>query len=198
MNEEWRPIKGLEDAYEVSNLGRVRSLDRFVRNPGNRSGGCRQKGKTLKACAAKNGYCVVNVGRSRTQYVHRLVTEAFIGKIPHGMTVNHKDGNKNNNNVENLEIVTYSENHLHAFRELGRTPTCKDKTNTSASKPVEQLSDGKVVATFPSAREAERQTGVSFKGISACCHGRAYTAGGYEWRLSHGAEPPKAPIYAQK
>lgn len=153
MKEEWKPIKGLESEYAVSDLGRVRSLDRFVTNPGNPAGGYSQRGQMLKVCTAKNGYSVVNIGRDRTTYVHRLVAEAFIGEIPHRLTVNHIDGDKSNNSVANLEIVTYSDNHRHAFRVLGRIPTCKGKTNTSASKPVEQLKDGMVVATFPSARE---------------------------------------------
>ena len=197
MKEEWKPIKGLESEYAVSDLGRVRSLDRFVTNPGNPAGGYSQRGQMLKVCTAKNGYSVVNIGRDRTTYVHRLVAEAFIGEIPHGLTVNHIDGDKSNNSVANLEIVTYSETHRHAFRELGHIPTCKGKTNTNASKPVEQLKDGMVVATFPSAREAERQTGVPFKCISACCHGKAHTAGGYGWHLKNAKEPQETPICAQ-
>lgn len=195
MKEIWRPIKGLEGEYEASNFGRVRSLDRFVKNPGNPNGGYIQHGRLLTVCTAKNGYRVVNVGKRRaTQYVHRLVATAFIGEIPHGMTINHKDGDKGNNRVENLEIVTYSENHLHAFRVLHRTPTYLGKTNTNVSKAVVQQKNGIPIAEYPSAREAERQTGVGFKGISACCHGKAKSAGGYGWTF----KPQEAPICAPK
>lgn len=65
MKEIWRPIKGLEGEYEASNFGRVRSIDRFITNPGNPNGGYRQHGKLLSACTAKNGYSVVNIGKRR-------------------------------------------------------------------------------------------------------------------------------------
>lgn len=199
MKETWRPIKGLEGEYEASNFGRVRSIDRFITNPGNPNGGYRQYGKLLIACAAKNGYNVVNIGKRRgTKYVHRLVATAFLGEIPQGMTINHKDGDKSNNRIENLEIVTYRENHLHAFRVLHRTPSCLGRTNTNVSKPVVQQKDGVPIAEYLSARDAERKTGVGFKGISACCHGKAKTAGGYEWMFKSSAEPQEASNCAQK
>lgn len=195
MSETWRPIKGKEGQYEVSNLGNVRSLDRTVNNPAN--GQYRVPGKTLRLCHAKNGYTVVNLGR-KTHYVHRLVCETFIGAIPNGMTVNHKNGDKSNNTVANLEIMSYQENHLHAFRELHRRPTNLGRLNTNASKQVAQIKDGSTIATYPSAREAERQTGVSHKGISACCHGSAKSAGGYRWAFASDIAEPNDLVCAQK
>lgn len=198
MSETWRPIKGKEGQYEVSALGNVRSLDRTVNNPVN--GRYRVPGKTLKLCHAKNGYTVVNLGR-KTHYVHRLVCEAFIGAIPNGMTVNHKDGNKANNRASNLEVVTYSENHLHAFHVLHRRPTNLGKHNTNASKAVAQVKGDTILAIYPSAREAERQTEICHKGISACCHGKAKTAGGYGWvfqTIIADTREPKDLVCAQK
>lgn len=182
MEETWKTIPS-NDGYEVSNMGNVRSKDRWVKNTGIKAGGYFQKGKTLKICMAKNGYCVVNLGRNRTQYIHRLVCTAFIGEIRNQMTVNHKDGNKQNNRADNLEILTYQENHLHAFHTLHRKPSCLGKNNNGASKPVSQIKDGKIVANYPSAREAERRTGISYRAISACCNGDKKHAGGFEWKF---------------
>lgn len=182
MNEIWKDIPNHEGVYQASNLGNVRSMDRTIFNAGS---GCsyRVKGVILRPCRARNGYWVVNITR-RTSYVHRLVCEAFFGPIPQGMTVNHKDGDKQNNALNNLEIVTYSQNHLHAFDILHRTPTCLGKLNTNASKPVAQYTpSGTLVAQYPSAREAERQTGISHKHISSCCNRSRKTTGGFSWKL---------------
>lgn len=123
MNEEkWERIKG-GFMYEISNCGRVRRMIGVVRN--NVNGGVRKIGGTfLSAKTKSNGYKEVNLrggGKQHMFYVHRLVAAAFIGEIPQGGEVNHKDGNKANNNLYNLEIVTSSENRLHAYHELGST-----------------------------------------------------------------------------
>lgn len=185
MKEHWRPVKGYEDAYEVSDLGNVRSLDRYIFN-GEFS--CYQKkGIMLKACKMRNGYMVVNLCHPtrrlrETSYVHRLVATAFISDIPSGMTVNHRNGDKTDNRLENLEIVTYSDNMKHAYRVLKRRPSFLGVFNHGSSKPVAQIKNGKVIAVFPSAREAERQTGIPFKSISKSCHS-THRAGGFHWTL---------------
>lgn len=180
MEEIWKPIAGYENRYEVSSLGKIRSVNRYITNKGLKGRGYTLNGKQLKVCKANNEYYVVNLGR-KTHFVHRLVCEAFIGAIPKGMTVNHKDGNKANNRAENLEILSYKDNHLHAFRVLHRRPTCLGRLNTNASKPVQQIKNGDIITIYPSAREAERQTGIRYKSISACCHGKTKSAGGYAW-----------------
>jgi NUMOD4 motif len=82
MNEIWRPIPG-RDGYEVSNLGRVRSIDRVV--IAMRLGPRRYRARVLRPCRTRNGYCTVKVG-GRSVYVHRLVLEAFVGPRPPGHT----------------------------------------------------------------------------------------------------------------
>lgn len=104
MTEEiWRSIDGYEGLYEVSNTGLIRSLDRFV---GNRN---RIKGKILSIRIEKDGYCSVALskdGKIKRYKIHRLVAQAFIPN-PEGLPqVNHKDENKTNNNVDNLEWCT--------------------------------------------------------------------------------------------
>lgn len=107
MVEEWKPVKGFEGCYEISNLGRVRSLPRPY---------C--KGRVLKPKKMKIGYNSVNLSKNSvktTLYIHRLVASHFIDNPDKKLEVNHKDGDKTNNNVDNLEWVSSSENTQHAY-----------------------------------------------------------------------------------
>lgn len=142
-----------------------------------------------KLSLAKNGYLRVNVCRNHKKYiklVHRLVAETFIPNPKKKHDVNHIDGNKQNNNVENLEWATRSENELHAYRVLGKKPNCpninkfgKDSTRAII---VQQLKDSKVIAEFYGAREASRITGIPRNSIYQCCQGKSKTGGGYIWK----------------
>lgn len=110
--EEWQPVIGYEGCYEVSNLGRIRSLK-------SRSGRPRQR--LLKSHSFNRDYARVLLfrnGSGQTHAVHRLVAKAFLGPVPEGKEVNHKDGMKANNRTQNLEYVTAAENISHA-RHLG-------------------------------------------------------------------------------
>lgn len=114
--EEWRPVVGFEESYEVSDEGNVRSKDRYVRcSRGEKTRPW--KGKQLSKILAAKGYYQVSLcveGRISKVYVHRLVAEAFYSE--RNETVNHIDGDKTNNHKGNLEWVTYGENNSHAFR----------------------------------------------------------------------------------
>lgn len=104
--EEWKPVVGHEGAYEVSNLGRVRSLDRVITT---RAGvKKRRKGQLLRPIKQKRGYISVQI--QGTKLVHRLVLEAFVGPCPEGMETCHRNGVKTDNRVENLYWGTSSEN----------------------------------------------------------------------------------------
>ena len=110
MNEEWRDVPGFEGNYKVSNLGQVMSIPR----PNTRGG-------VLKTNLHRQGYLMVTLYKSakrKTMLVHRLVAIAFIGDIPQGKEVNHINGDKGDNRLENLEYVTPSENQLHACHVL--------------------------------------------------------------------------------
>ena len=113
--EIWKAIKGLEGSYEVSDLGNVRSLDRVVYYP---SGDRMRKGKLLKPFTTKGGYLLLTLQKNKVVercVIHRLVAKAFIPNPDNLPQVNHKNGIKTDNRVENLEWVTASENRLHAF-----------------------------------------------------------------------------------
>lgn len=111
-NEEWLPVLGFEKSYEVSNLGRIRSISRIVKHPF--KGTHKINGKIRKQTLNSNGYRMVNLSyKGKTKYcsVHRLVCEAFNGApATPKHQVAHNDGNKQNNNRENLRWATVKEN----------------------------------------------------------------------------------------
>ena len=110
--ELWRPILGFEANYAVSNAGRVKRLTR---------GNGTRPGRILKT-GNRRGYRFFALSvDSVTSYksAHRLVYEAFCGPIPDGMQINHKNGDKADNHLENLELMTAQENTQHAYRVLG-------------------------------------------------------------------------------
>lgn len=110
-HERWLPVVGYEKCYEVSDHGRVRSLDRVVKHA--RYGVQRRAGKVLKQNRDTNGHHQVGLYRDGIRisvFVHRLVATAFIGPIPDGALVLHWDDNKDNNCVENLRFGSYSDN----------------------------------------------------------------------------------------
>lgn len=115
MNEVWLPVQGYEGAYEVSNLGRVRSLVRTIVQPAKNGSVATHTygGKVLSPVKQSNGYLTVNLcGRLHT--VHRIVARAFVSNPDDMPQVNHIDGNKANNHADNLEWCTASQNTRHA------------------------------------------------------------------------------------
>lgn len=107
MTENWRPVSGYEGAYEVSDQGRVRSLDRIARD------GKRLRGRVLRPFVMPTGHVravLVKDGVRRTLKVHRLVLQAFVGPAPEGTEALHRDGNAGNNTLSNLRWGTKSEN----------------------------------------------------------------------------------------
>ena len=112
MNEVWKPVSGYEASYEVSNTGKVCSIDRSITTG-------RIKGKELTQTLLPCGYLEVSLwagNKGKHKRVHRLVASAFCEKRDGCDEVNHKDGNKLNNHADNLEWCTKSENMIHAYR----------------------------------------------------------------------------------
>lgn len=115
--EIWTPIPGYEEFYEASTEGRIRSKDRIKGN------GVPLKGRILKPNTDRGGYLYVRLyrdGGSKYLKIHRLVAMTFIENPQNKPQVNHKNGIRNDNRLENLEWVTCSENHRHAFDVLGK------------------------------------------------------------------------------
>lgn len=132
MNEIWKPVAGYEGIYEVSSLGRVRSLDREVAN---RWGTTRSVPGTIRTIAVKReGYCFVNLfrkQRAKPMYVHRLVAIAFLPNPDRLPQVNHIDGDKANNRADNLEWCNASHNCQHAV-DSGLYETWRGEQTTMA------------------------------------------------------------------
>lgn len=180
IKEVWKPVPNYEGLYDVSNFGRVKSLDRLV----NAKGGSKmcKKGKFLKPRITNDGYTEVHLSKDnkgKMLRVHRLVCEAFNGPIPEGMQVNHINEIKTDNSLWNLNLMTNQENCNYGRHNFN---VSKSKINGSQSSGVRQLTlDYQLVCVWPSMAEAERQTGISHANISNCCNGKQKQANGFLW-----------------
>ena len=177
MEEEiWKPIKGYEGVYEISNLGRVRSIGRYVQAKIKGTKCITFKGgRILSPGDNGKGYLFVHLMNKRF-YVHRLVCEAFIEKRDGANQVNHKDGIKSNNRANNLEWCTHSENMLHCTRIIKTRKSLKGRRMPQCNgKRVIMIRDGKVVKTFETLREASAILGLSYSNLSThICKGIRY------------------------
>ena len=163
MNEIWKDIEGYDGIYQVSNLGRVRSVD-HIGNTGGRKAGrtALYKGKVLKQQISSSGYFQVVLVRYPNISVHRAVAKAFVPGYFEGAQVNHKDENKQNNRYDNLEWVTQKENNNYGTR----NKRCLEWLNKNRAISVEQYTlDGILVAEYPSQGAAARSIGCCQKDI---------------------------------
>ena len=155
--EEFRDIPGYEGVYEVSNLGRVKNVE---------------TGRILKPGKDRGGYLLVDLSKNgirKTVRVHRLVALSFLSNPNNLPEINHRDENRTNNTVDNLEWCTRDYN-----------------INYSQSKPVLQFDlNGNFIREWPSTVKVEEETGIWQTSISACCLGKRNSAGGYTWKYKN-------------
>lgn len=172
-NEIWKDIKGFENIYQISNYGRVKSIIRYK--------------KLMKTALDKGGYLKICLTDSKhkkhTIKIHRLVAENFLDNIECKDQINHIDGNKLNNKVDNLEWCTQSENMQHAFKNnLIFRGKGKDSPRARA---VNQYSlDGNFIKRWNCISDAMRELKVNTNNISTCCNGKRKTANGFIWKYS--------------
>lgn len=178
MKEIWKDIKNYENYYEVSNFGRVRSKYRIIEQ--------KYKGKNvkfvyksiiLKPYLINSGYYVVSLSKNSVQkkfLVHRLVAEAFLSNINNYNQINHKDENKLNNNISNLEWcnakynITYNDRAKEIGKKLGKKIFIYDK-------------DYKFINIFNSSKEASYYLNIPDRGIRKACTRNNHLYKNYIW-----------------
>ena len=183
MKEIWKDIKNYEGYYQVSNLGRIKSLPRNTKNQ-------YKNGLILKPII-KNDYVKIqlkNKYKYKWYFIHRLVAQAFLTDFNETLQVNHKNGIKNDNRIENLEMVTASENQIHSYRVLKNIPSMKNhfgKNHVSAVKVNQYDKQNNFIKIWNSIIEASKELNINASCICNNCKKRRKSAGGYIWKYTN-------------
>lgn len=183
MEEIWKPVVWFEWLYEVSNLGNIKSLDRMVKSK-------LWSKRLVKKRLLKiyTGYLYYNISLARnwlkwTYFIHRIIAQAFIPNPDNKPCINHKNWNKLDNGIENLEWCTYSENELHSRKILGK----KNKTWKYAPTSkwvIQKTIDWCFIREFWSIREASRFLKCCPWDICACCKNNRMSVYWYKWEYA--------------
>lgn len=203
MEEVWKPVRGYEGYYEISNFGKVRSLDRVVKQ-----GSCMRKvkAKIIKIYIGPYGYPCVSLCRDRKTRcipIHRLLAKAFIPNPENKPFIDHIDTDKTNYRLNNLRWCTQKENMNNpltlAFckkrvytkeiiEKIKKTKIAR-KTKTAPKKVYQFDKNGNFIDEFNSIIEAGIKNNISKTLISRCCHKQSMTAGGYLWSFDKNDVP---------
>ena len=179
MTEVWKDIRDFEGLYQISNLGRIKSLQRYVRVGG---GGFRPlQERIISPVKCLNGYLEANLNKNGKRYVkllHRVVAEAFLPN-PHGYPqINHKDEDLTNCAVDNLEWCTAKYNANYGTRNVRMM-------ENREFKPVDQYDKyGNFIKHYDKITDATNETGADTSAIIRVCKGKQHTSLGYVWKYS--------------
>lgn len=181
MNEIWKDIKGFEGRYQVSNMGRVKSLARTV-TIRNKVGGLTDRPvpeRIISTNKTKRGYLIISLNKDGKQHyysLHRIVALHFCEGYKPGLAVNHKDENPLNNRADNLEWCTYKYNSNYG--------TGIERSSRKLWKAIAQYDkNGNLIATYKSEKEASEKTGFPRPSISGWCRGLHTCKDGFIWRF---------------
>ena len=169
MKEIWKDIKGYEGLYQVSKSGKIKSIRNNI---------------YLKPNLQVNGYLRISLSKNgKIQYknIHRLVAETFIDNENNYPVINHIDGNKLNNNADNLEWCSYQHNNLEA-RRLKLNITKKGKFNHKSRIVVQYDTNGNIIKVWDYMGLITKTLGYDYTSISRCCSGKQKTSYGYIWK----------------
>lgn len=187
MEEIWKDIINYEGIYQVSNLGRVKRL--IFKN--NHCVMPKEKIlKPLKHGKTDNEYLMVSLSKNSKEkqyYIHRLVAEAFIPKVKNKNQINHKNGIKNDNRIENIEWCNNSENQRHALK-MGLKIPAKGLKCGNVRAVRQYTKSGSFIKQWDYLTQASRTLNISLPNIIRNCQNQIPSAGGYVWKYVEGDE----------
>lgn len=165
--EEWRDVVGYEGIYQISNLGRIKSIR------------CRGhiREKILKPYVDGKGYLFITLckdGKRKECRIHNLVATMFIQKPSNAQCVNHKNGNKKDNCVNNLEWCTFQQNIIHSRTQLGNIPN-------PPKKVIQKNLDGEILKIWDSGLEVQKYLGIWQPSLSRVCRNGGGILNGFFW-----------------
>ena len=180
MEEEiWKDIPGYEGLYQASNLGKIKSLERIAKKKYRNDRIVKER--IMHGTKNQDGYLKVHfknkaLNIDKGLFIHRLIAMTFIPNSDNLEQINHKDGNKLNNRVDNLEWCTNLYNQQHAWK--------NGLHKSTKGKKIRQLDkNNKIIKKWNTITEAGKKLGISASRIGECCKNKNWTAGGYRWEF---------------
>lgn len=182
QKELWMPVPilGYGDNYLISNYGKLKTVDRFVK----RTDGyiSEKKSKNVTIFKNQSGYETASLCKKNSKikiFIHRIVAMAFIENKENKSQVNHKNGIRHDNNVDNLEWCTPKENVNHSYKILGKKHNCIGLFNKGGKKVAMYNLNGELECVFDSTMDVQRKKNIHNSKISANCLGKISKTNGY-------------------